>query len=570
MHRDAPKTRLLIASLFAIAAFSIPASAASQASPLTYYTTRAAVNAVKPGLPLQVFQPINFPAVIPAPLSSTTNNGDFVAGSILPGFALINENPSLSATGLYVDAGSVGCNWFGDPLVLTFSPGISAFGADSFASSGGSSWAGVMVAGIYNGTTLLAEPGLNETAGQTVFLGFTSTTPVTKIVITFLPSTDVSWAPHVENIAFGASNVWYVDGVHGNNLNDCKSSQTACKTIQHVISLVSPGDSITLAPATYTENLTINLSLNLNGAAAATTIIDGGSANRVISILSAGAVVGLTKVTVRNGVAAGGGGILNQGILTITNSILSGNVAASSYSATGGGIYNSGTLTITNSTVSGNSGATNFMYGGGIYNTGALTLNSSTLSGNSAGAFTGGGGGGIYTSGTVTINDSTLSANVASGNGGGGIYVSAGALSVNSSTLSRNSASGSGAVGGGIFNGGTATFQNSIVATSTSGGNCSGSVTSSGYNLSTDNTCAFTSTGDRNNTDPQLGALRNNGGPTRTQALPAGSPAVDAGNPAGCTDGQGNLLKTDQRGLPRPNKADASGCDMGAYELQKD
>jgi len=59
-------------------------------------------------------------------------------------------------------------------------------------------------------------------------------------------------------------------------------------------------------------------------------------------------------------------------------------------------------------------------------------------------------------------------------------------------------------------------------------------------------------------------------GPTQTQAVQSGSPAIDAGNPSGCTDGSGNLLKTDQRGAPRPDKEDTGGCDMGAYERQTD
>jgi len=53
-------------------------------------------------------------------------------------------------------------------------------------------------------------------------------------------------------------------------------------------------------------------------------------------------------------------------------------------------------------------------------------------------------------------------------------------------------------------------------------------------------------------------------------ALSPGSPAIDAGNPSGCTDGQGHLLTTDQRGMPRPDKEDKSGCDMGAFESQND
>ena len=95
-------------------------------------------------------------------------------------------------------------------------------------------------------------------------------------------------------------------------------------------------------------------------------------------------------------------------------------------------------------------------------------------------------------------------------------------------------------------------------------------MTSNGYNLSSDGTCNFNSTGDLNNTDPKLGQLGNHGGPTQTIPLLSGSPAIDAGNPNGCTDGHGHLLKTDQRGKPRPDKEDTGGCDMGAYERQKD
>jgi len=80
----------------------------------------------------------------------------------------------------------------------------------------------------------------------------------------------------------------------------------------------------------------------------------------------------------------------------------------------------------------------------------------------------------------------------------------------------------------------------------------------------------ITGPGDLNNTDPLLGSLQNNGGPTQTMALLSGSPAIDVGNPAGCTDGLGHSLKTDQRGMPRPDPEDKGGCDMGAYESQSD
>jgi hypothetical protein len=336
-----------------------------------------------------------------------------------------------------------------------------------------------------------------------------------------------------------ASSTWYVNGQNGSDSNDCKLAQTACQTIGHAISMASSGDSIRIGAAIYTENLNITVNLHLTGAAPATTIIDGGSYTHVVSILNTALNVTLSRLTIRNGSAAGGGGIINWGTLTINSSTISRNFAGSSYSATGGGIYNSGTLTINNGTLSGNSGSSNFVYGGGIYNSGKLAINNSTLYGNSASDFNGGGGGGIYNAGTAKINNSTFSGN-------------------------------SSPVGGGIYNGGTITFQNSIITNSTSGGNCYGTVTSNGHNLSSDSTCSFTNTGDLENTDPKLGPLQNNGGLTLTMALPSGSPAIDAGNPSGCTDNLGHLLKTDQRGQPRPDKEDTGGCDMGAYESQSD
>ena len=335
------------------------------------------------------------------------------------------------------------------------------------------------------------------------------------------------------------ASTWYANGQSGSDSNDCKSALTACQTIGHAISLAASGDSIHISAAIYTENLNIPFNLILTGAAPATTIIDGGYITHVISILNAALYVTISKLTIRNGSAAGGGGIINWGTLTIANSNLSGNYASSSYSATGGGIYNSGTLTINNSTLSKNSGSTNFAYGGGIYNSGMLAINNSTLYGNSAAFFTGGGGGAVYNQGTATISNTTFSGN-------------------------------SSPTGGAIYNGGTITLQNSILASSTSGGNCYGTVTSNGYNLSTDATCNFSNAGDKNKTNPKLGALRNNGGLTFTMALPTGSPAVDAGNPSGCTNNLGQLLKTDQRGQPRPDKEDTVGCDMGAYERSTD
>jgi hypothetical protein len=401
-----------------------------------------------------------------------------------------------------------------------------------------------------------------------------------------------------------ASTTWYVDGVNGSDNNNCNSPQTACKTIGHAISLASSGDSIMMAAATYTENLTIGFSLKVIGSGAHTTIIDGGGGNTVVTISNANAHVALSRVTVRNGFAPVGGGIHNSGTLRLTDSALSGNKAGSDggginntgtltisnsnlsgngavkyckngCSNNGGGVFNSGTLTISNSTFTGNiakiGGAciqNYFGSGGGIFNNAAMTISDSTFRRNSAGSVKsfGHGGGIINNYGRLTISNSTFSGNSAAGDGGG--IENLGALTINNTTFSGNKAS---RFGGGIDQAtGQATLQNSIVANSLQGGNCSGTVTSNGYNLSSDGTCNFNGTGDLNNTDPKLGPLQNNGGPTQTQALLSGSPAIDAGNPSGCTNGHGNLLKTDQRGKPRPDKEDTSGCDMGAYERQSD
>jgi hypothetical protein len=276
-----------------------------------------------------------------------------------------------------------------------------------------------------------------------------------------------------------------------------------------------------------------------------------------------------------------GGGLYNVGTLTVSNSTLSGNSAYGGF-GDGGGIANGGTLTVSNSTLSGNTG--------GIYNIlGTLTVSNSTLSGNSSG----GEGGGIFNNhGTLTVNNSTLSGNSALD--GGGIYNDYyGALTVNNSTLSGNSAAGG---GGGIFNFGTLTVNNSTLsgnsatrsggglfvysgspvldntliagnfrgATGTTRDDVSGTLNAGGdYNLIGDGTgMTGLSHGVNGNLvgsaaapiDPLLGPLQDNGGPTKTHALLAGSPALNAGDP-------NQLGVADQRGLVR-----AGGVNIGAYQ----
>jgi hypothetical protein len=341
----------------------------------------------------------------------------------------------------------------------------------------------------------------------------------------------------------------------------------------------------------FDENLTISINLKVIGSGATTTIVDGGRADAVFTISSATANVSLSMLTMRHGSISainnigtltinasaitnsytggtGGGGVLNNGVLTISDSVISGNIAPS-----GGGIFNIGALTINKSTISGNSANV----GGGIVNwSGILKINNSTISQNDAkidclfvtrGCAVGSGGG-IYNLGTVTITNSTIAENSANGGNGGGII--GGILRINNSTISQNGASQVcflgrcyGGSGGGIWSAAT-TLQNSIVAHNLKGGNCSDTITSHGYNMSSDGTCNFHNSGDRNNTNPMLGTLGNYGGPTQTIPLLSGSPAIDAGNPSGCTDGSGHLLTTDQRGYSPSRPGGHQGLRHGS------
>jgi Right handed beta helix region len=373
-----------------------------------------------------------------------------------------------------------------------------------------------------------------------------------------------------------AGNTWYVDGVSGNDHNHCRSPQAACKTIGNAISLSSGGDSILVASATYHENLTMPHGLNIVGSGATTTIIDGGGIGSVI--FSNVRDVTVSQVTLRNGGGDFGGGVGDGGnvyncfaTLTITDSILTGGNVRSGQGndGFGGAIYNcpSSSLTIINSTISQNTAEE----GGGICNGGTLTILNSTFSGNVARHRK---GGGIRNYGIVTLTSSTISGNRASSVGGGihngALFGPSGTVMINNSTISGNVAGGG--KGGGIYSEQSGTkviLRNSIVANN-AGKDCHGTMTSRDFNLSSDGTCDFDRPGDLTNTDPQLGPLQDNGGLTQTMALLPGSPAIDSGNPDGCIDRPGHLLKTDQRGMPRPDKGDASGCDRGAYESQRD
>jgi hypothetical protein len=168
--------------------------------------------------------------------------------------------------------------------------------------------------------------------------------------------------------------------------------------------------------------------------------------------------------------------------------------------------------------------------------------------------------------GNLTLQHATISGGSTADRGGG--IENIGTLTVQSSTLSGNSAT----YGGGIENdSGTTTVQNSIVALQASGNDCIGTITSQGYNIESGMSCGFTATGDQQSVTHGnliLGSLADNGAPTQTRALGAGSVAIDKIPVTSCLG-----LTTDQRGQPRPVDFTSIGeakCDIGAFERQSD
>ena len=288
----------------------------------------------------------------------------------------------------------------------------------------------------------------------------------------------------------------------------------------------------------------------------------------------------LTKVTFTSNSApyAGGMGNVVNSTASVTDSVFNSNTST----VNGGGVNNvDSNPTFTGVTFSGNSSSNT---GGGMFSTGGspvltgvtFTDNSSpqgggmmnwgnskpkitnaTFNNNTASA----NGGAINnTNSSPALTNVTISANSAS-NAGGGMYTVNGSPTLQNVTFSGNSATVSG--GGLYYSVSNIILANVIAADSLSGGDCvsvatlTSSVTN---NLLEDaaNACGMTNGINKNivGFDPLLAPLSDNGGSTPTQALSAGSLAVDTGDDASCP-------ATDQRGVARPG---GNHCDIGAYE----
>jgi predicted outer membrane repeat protein len=379
-------------------------------------------------------------------------------------------------------------------------------------------------------------------------------------------------------------------------VNDTTDGSNAFPDVLGNVTVVGNGATITRSGATDFRFFIVDDvgSLNLSNVTLSNGSIPSGDIHGGAAILNRSllTVTGVTFLNNHSLGSTGGGAIDNhdKGELTITGSTFTSNSGLQ-----GGAIEDEATLchtttevcghaTVTNSTFTNNS-TTEF--GGGAFE-GQLdnagpgippvcspypwlvtpcqeaggahdTLVGNTFSGNSAVTE----GGAIASFGTMSLSNSTVYNNSAGSGGGGGVQ-DTGTITIVQSTIAHNTSQ----FGANLHSvmdpshqPGVIALSMSIVTDGVTGANCSVAipVTDNGYNLDSATSCGFTNNA-LNSTNPMLGPLASNGGPTQTMALQSGSPAINA-IPSGFAGCSGS---TDQRGVSRPQGV---GCDIGAFEV---
>ncbi len=350
-------------------------------------------------------------------------------------------------------------------------------------------------------------------------------------------------------------------------VTNCSGSASDRGSLPYEVANASSDDTIIFSvtcpassPITLSSTIDIDTNLTINGPGVSSLAVSGNNAVEVMEVAS-GVTASLSGITIEDGygdnqnpvsydpeLSGQGGGIDNNGTLTITDSTLLDNSATSA-----GALRSGGPTTVIDSTLSGNTAT---VYGGGaIMGSSPLTVIDSTFLDNSAANY---GGAIANEEGLVSVSNSTFDGN--SAGAGGGIYNYIGTSTVTNSTLANNTAG----FGGGIFNvQGNVDTAATIVADSDSGGDCQGqggdpgTFVDNGYNLDDDGSCRFTSSTSFSDTPASLDprGIQSNGGPTQTIALEPGSPAA-----GGVTDSS-LCSMPDQRGVARPTP-----CDLGASE----
>lgn len=401
--------------------------------------------------------------------------------------------------------------------------------------------------------------------------------------------------------------------IQGATLRVTSTADSGAGSLRAALASANNGDTIDATGLAGTITLTsgqlvIEDSVVIFGPGAAVLTVSGNSAFRVFEVT--GTEVTIHDLRIANGASADSGGGMHVTGTPGNTTVLHGCIVAdNSATANGGGIRNSGgaTLDIRGCVISGNTAGSS---GGGIHNDNStLMISTSTLSDNTAGES----GGAILNDGRMStgilqIDRCTLSGNVAAY--AGAIYNAArsnAAAIIESSTFSGNSAGGTGAVyndgawggfaqlsfnactfSGNYSGGGGGTIRNdgrfggraelgigntilNLGHSNVTIENDAGTAMTLGHNLSSDGAGGvLTHATDRLHTDPLLGPLQDNGGPTLTHALLPGSLAIDAGS----RHAYGYPIDLDQRGLPRThdapdigNAAGGDGCDVGAVEF---
>ena len=390
----------------------------------------------------------------------------------------------------------------------------------------------------------------------------------------------------------------------------CSDDSMTAGTLRAAIQASGNGDTISLTtlpgadPACTDSSITLingqisipaSRQLTIQGPTAPLSIVAESGYNRVF-YAGAGSVVQINDLTLRGGrTTTTGGCIFSKGEIDLQHSTVTDceSVSSSKY-AGGAGVYGKTVKLTQGSSVNGNTATVStgsgvkFAIGGGVFATGEFDCTDSTVSGNQSTE----GGGGVFlsqTSTNVSLTNCTVDSNTSGFGGGLLLYNASSSATIASSTISGNTAT----KGGGVDSKTALTLVNSTVAFNVSTGMYAGGIYSAasvfaestiisknisplagGMDLSLGSSAMLTgavnlisSTNAMPNAgvitvtaDPQLAPLGNHGGPTRTHALLAMSPALDNGD-----DTQG--YPYDQRGTGFARVVHGQ-ADIGAYERQ--
>ncbi len=206
--------------------------------------------------------------------------------------------------------------------------------------------------------TALAQPTATPTSSPTATPTHTPRPTATPTpTLTLSPTPTLTPTPEPE--AFTGS--WYVNASAGDDGNSCYSPETACKTISNALARAHDSEVIFIEVGIYNEAIDIDKSVALHGVNRELVIVNGAGTGRSVVRVAANAVAVITDMTITGGNHDGlGGGIFNEGDLTLSQVIVSGNTTSNS----GGGIANFGTLLVEDSLIQ-----NNLAYiGGGVFN----------------------------------------------------------------------------------------------------------------------------------------------------------------------------------------------------------